>query len=106
MFRFWKNISQRITWVQLTAAMQDILFVALYEFNVEGSKRGEKSVLQSSGFAKLYRSFDTKVFIVEGIAYFSCLGPRLVDSWEIMAHPMHTSLFQLPHNLPAAVQIK
>ena len=86
--------------------MPDILFVALCEFNVEGSKRDEKSVLQSSGFAKLYKSFDIKVFIVEGISYFSRPGPRLVDSLEIMAHAMHPSLFSLPHNLPAAVQVK
>ena len=86
--------------------MPDILFVAVCEFNVEGSKRDEKSVLQSSGFAKLYKSFDTKVFIFEGIAHFSRLGPRLVDSLEIMAHAMHPSLFSLPHNLPAAVQVK
>ena len=86
--------------------MPDILFVAICEFNVEGSKRNEKSVLQSAGFAKLYKSFDTKIFIVEGTAYFSRAGPRLVDSLEKMAHTMHPSLFQLPHNLPAAVQVK
>jgi len=93
MFRFWKTPSQRRTWVQLTVAVPDILFVALYEFDVEGFKRNEKSVLQSVGFAKLYKSFDTKIFIVEGIAYFSRAGPRLVDCLEIMAHTMHPSLF-------------
>lgn len=61
-------------------AVPDILFVALSEFYVEGSKRNEKSVLQSAGFAKMYKSFDIKVFIVEGIAYFSRAGPRLVDT--------------------------
>ena len=45
------------------------------------------------GFEKLYKSFDTKIFIVEGIAYFSRAGPRHVDSLEIMAHTMHPSLF-------------
>ena len=74
-------------------AVPDILFVALYEFDVEGFKRNEKSVLQSAEFAKLYKFFDTKVFIVEGIAYFRRAGPRLVDSLEIMAHTMHPSLF-------------
>ena len=74
-------------------AVPDILFVALYEFDVEGSKRNEKSVLQSAGFAKLYKSFDTKVFMVEGIAYFSRAGPKLVESLEIMAYTMPPSLF-------------
>lgn len=77
-------------------AVPDILFVALSEFNVEGSKRNEKSVLQSAGFAKLYKSFDTKIFIVEGTAYFSRAGPSPVDSLELWLIPCIHRYFNCP----------
>ena len=86
--------------------MPDIIFVALCGLNVDRSQRDMKSFLQSSGFAKLQKSLDTKVFLVDGNAYFSRPGPRLVDVTEVMAHAIHPSLFQLSQNHPVAIQVR
>ena len=46
----------------------------------------------------------TKVFLVDGNAYFSRPGPRLVDGLEIMAHTLHPEIHSLPEGLPSAIQ--
>ena len=79
---------------------------ALCGLNVDRSQRDVKSFLWSSGFVKLQKSHDTKIFLVDGNPYFSRQGTRLIDPSEIMAHAIHPSLFQLPHNLVAAIQVK
>ncbi|MAJ81223.1 MAG: hypothetical protein CMK30_07880 [Porticoccaceae bacterium] len=83
-----KGPSQRRTWVQLTEAMPDIIFAALYAFTVARSQRDVKSCIQSSGFPSLHRAYDTKVFLVDGNAYFSHPSPRLVYASKIMAQVM------------------
>jgi iron complex transport system substrate-binding protein len=47
----------------------------------------------------------TKIFLVDGNAYFSRPGPRLVDALEIMANALHPSIHLLPAGLPEATKI-
>jgi iron complex transport system substrate-binding protein len=42
------------------------------------------------------------VYVVDGNAYFSRPGPRLVDSLELLAHALHPAAHPLPHGLPPA----
>ena len=96
--------SQRRTWPQLIAAQPDIIFIALCGFNVERSIRDVDIFLKSADFGKLAENNHTKVFLVDGNAYFSRPGPRLVDEIEIMAHTLHPEIHSLPEGLPSAIQ--
>ena len=61
--------------------------------------------LACDGFAALQAVSHTKIFLVDGNAYFSSHGPRLVDALEIMANALHPSIHLLPAGLPEATKI-
>jgi len=42
---------------------------------------------------------------VDGNAYFSRPGPRLVESLEILAYALHPHIHPLPPGLPAACKL-
>ena len=45
------------------------------------------------------------MFLLDGKAYFSQPGPRLVDSLEILAHALHPDVHPLPPGLRAAERV-
>ena len=96
--------SQRRTWQQLIAAQPDVIFIALCGFNVERSLQDVDLFLKTAGFGNLSNRSNNKVFLVDGNAYFSRPGPRLVDALEIMAHTLHPEIHSLPEGLPSAIQ--
>ena len=98
-----KEPSQRRSWSQLTEVKPDIIFVALCGFNIERSYQDVLEFLGSEGFIELHRICKSKVFLVDGNAYFSRPGPRLVDAMEIMANAIHPEIFPLPEGLPSAI---
>ena len=97
--------SQRRDWNQLIEADPDAIFIALCGFNIERSLQDVEQFLACDGFAALQAKFHTKIFLVDGNAYFSRPGPRLVDALEIMAHALHPSIHSLPAGLPEAIKI-
>ena len=46
-----------------------------------------------------------RVFVVDGNAYFSRPGPRLVESLELLAHALHPDLHPVPMGIPKALQL-
>jgi len=97
--------SQRREWDQLIAARPDYIFIALCGFNVQRSMQDVEAFIACDGFIELQTAANTKVFLVDGNAYFSRPGPRLVDALEIMANALHPSIHSLPAGLPAAIKI-
>jgi len=57
------------------------------------------------GWSDLPCTRSGNIFVVDGSAYFSRPGPRLVDSLEILAHAIHPEIHPLPAHLPAALRI-
>jgi iron complex transport system substrate-binding protein len=51
------------------------------------------------GFEQLACVRSNRVYVVDGNAYFSRPGPRLVDSLEILSHILHPSLHHFPDNV-------
>jgi iron complex transport system substrate-binding protein len=97
--------SQRRSWDQLIEAKPDYIFIALCGFNVERSMQDVEQFLASENFIRLQKLCSTKVFLVDGNAYFSRPGPRLVDALEIMANGLHPDIHPLPDGFPAAIKI-
>ena len=97
--------SQRRSWNDLIQAKPDIIFIALCGFNVERSMQDVEDFFSSQEFSVLRNQVGSKVFLVDGNAYFSRPGPRLVDALEIMANAVHPLIHKLPSNLPVAIKL-
>ncbi|MCT2531447.1 ABC transporter substrate-binding protein [SAR92 clade bacterium H921] len=94
--------SQRREWHELIDAAPDIIFIALCGFNIERSLQDVEAFLKEDGFVELHRRTGTEVYLVDGNAYFSRPGPRLVDALEIMANALHPDIHPLPEGVDAA----
>lgn len=97
--------SQRRSWNDLIQARPDIIFIALCGFNVERSMQDVEDFFSSQEFSVLLDQVGSKIFLVDGNAYFSRPGPRLVDALEIMANALHPFAHKLPSNLPEAIKL-
>lgn len=97
--------SQRRSWNDLIQAKPDIIFIALCGFNVERSMQDVEDFFSSQEFSVLRDQVGSKVFLVDGNAYFSRPGPRLVDALEIMANALHPLAHKLPSHLPEAIKL-
>ena len=96
--------SQRREWQELIDAQPDIIFIALCGFNVERSMQDVDVFLSTPEFSELQQHVGTEVYLVDGNAYFSRPGPRLVDALEIMANALHPSIHSLPVGMDAALK--
>ena len=97
--------SQRRSWNDLIQARPDIIFIALCGFNVERSMQDVEDFFSSQEFSVLRDQVGSKIFLVDGNAYFSRPGPRLVDALEIMSNAIHPLIHKLPSNLPVAIKL-
>ena len=97
--------SQRRSWNDLIQARPDIIFIALCGFNVERSMQDVEDFFSSQEFSVLRDQVGSKIFLVDGNAYFSRPGPRLVDALEIMANALHPLAHKLPSHLPEAIKL-
>jgi iron complex transport system substrate-binding protein len=100
-----KEPSQRRSWSDLIQARPDIIFIALCGFNVERSMQDVENFFSSQEFSVLLDQVGSKIFLVDGNAYFSRPGPRLLDALEIMANALHPLAHKLPSNLPEAIKL-
>ena len=81
--------SQTITDDTLIAADPDVLIVALCGFDEGRATSDLESLKARIDFDALTAVKKGRVYILDGNAYFSRPGPRLVDSLEILAELLH-----------------
>jgi iron complex transport system substrate-binding protein len=81
--------SRTITWDQIVEADPDVMVIACCGFDVERTERDLPILASYPGFHNLKCVRSQNVFIVDGNAYFSRPGPRLVESLEILATILH-----------------
>ena len=94
--------SRSIAWQEIVRADPELLVIACCGFNVERMRHDLPILAAYPGFAGLSCVRTGQVYLVDGSAYFSRPGPRLVDSLEILAHSLHPHIHPLPPGLPAA----
>ncbi len=81
--------SRRASWDEILAWQPQVLVVACCGFGVERTLRDLPILTARPGWSELPCVRDDRVYIVDGSAYFSRPGPRLVDSLEILADVLH-----------------
>jgi len=81
--------SQTISDDTLVKADPDVLIVALCGFDTERATSDLESLKARIDFSSLTAAKNGQVYVLDGNAYFSRPGPRLVDSLEILAKLLH-----------------
>jgi iron complex transport system substrate-binding protein len=85
--------SVRTAWEKLVDARPDILVLACCGYEIERTLADLRILQSRSEWESLPAVREGRVYAVNGCAYFSRPGPRLVDSLEIMAEIIHPEIF-------------
>ncbi|WP_233215436.1 cobalamin-binding protein [Rhodopirellula bahusiensis] len=93
------------SWDRIREADPDVLFIACCGFNVARTLEDLPILRSYPGWSEMKCVREGRVYVVDGSAYFSRPGPRLVDSLEILANALHPQVHPLPSDLPAALQL-
>ncbi|WP_439621549.1 cobalamin-binding protein [Gemmata sp.] len=94
--------SRTLTWAEVAAARPEVVVVACCGLSVERTMVDVAAVAARPEWAALPAVQSGRVYVVDGSAYFSRPGPRLVDALEVLAHAVHPAVHPLPPGLPAA----
>jgi iron complex transport system substrate-binding protein len=97
--------SRTTPWSEFVAAAPEALVVACCGFDKERTRQDLPLLASYPGFRELPAVRAGRVFLVDGNAYFSRPGPRLVDSLEILAHALHPDVHPLPSGIAAAERV-
>jgi len=93
------------SWESIVKADPEFMMIACCGFGVERTMQDIPLLRSYPGWSDLSCVKTDRVFVVDGSAYFSRPGPRLVDSLEIMANAMHPAVHPLPAGLMAASRL-
>jgi iron complex transport system substrate-binding protein len=85
--------SARVTWEAISAARPEFVVLACCGYRAERTLRDVPILEQAPGWHDLPAVQQGRVYAVDGSAYFSRPGPRIVDSLEILAEILHPELF-------------
>ncbi len=94
--------SRSVPWKEIVAADPEVLVIACCGFDIPRTRQDLPLLLAQPGFSQLSCVRNERVYCLDGNAYFSRPGPRLVDSLEILAHALHPRLHPLPAGLRPA----
>jgi iron complex transport system substrate-binding protein len=85
--------SQRIPWDDVIAFAPEVIVVTPCGFDLRQTVEEARQVLPSrTGWSALPAVRQGRVYAVDGNAYFSRPGPRIVDSLELLAELIHPDL--------------
>src|SRR5207249_4616880 len=83
----------RVPWEAVVAAAPEVLVLACCGYDLERTAADLPLLATRPGWAELPAVRAGEVYAVDGSAYFSRPGPRLVDSLEMLAEILHPELF-------------
>ncbi|QDS88566.1 corrinoid ABC transporter substrate-binding protein [Rosistilla ulvae] len=90
-------------WETIVDADPEVMIVACCGFDVERAKQDLPILKSYRGWDRLRCVRNDRVYIVDGSAYFSRPGPRLIDSLEILAHALHPATHPLPTQITEGI---
>jgi iron complex transport system substrate-binding protein len=93
--------SLTLSWKEVTASKPEVVVIACCGFGVERTLEEAPHLKQIPGWMDLPAVRRDRVYVVDGSAYFSRPGPRLVDSLELLAHLLHPDAVPRPEDVIA-----
>lgn len=97
--------SRTLAWDEVIAAAPEVIMISCCGFSVERTRADLPLLDGVPGWAELPAVRAGRVFVVDGAAYFSRPGPRLVESLELLAHAMDPAAHPLPAGLDPPVLV-
>lgn len=88
--------SRSATWREIARAEPEVMVFMPCGFGLEEAVQQASGLFEVPEFAALSAGRNGRVVAVDGSAYFSRPGPRLVDGLEILAWAIHPNLFPEP----------
>ena len=85
--------SLRLEWEAIVASQPEVILVMLCGFDVPRALQDIPLLAQKEAWATLPAVQQQRVYIIDGNAYTSRSGPRLVYGLEIIAEMLHPALF-------------
>lgn len=85
--------SEQVAWERVVENQPEVMVIAACGFTEERARQDEPLLRALPGFADLPCARANRVHFVDGAAYFSRPGPRLVDSLELLARLIHPDRF-------------
>ncbi len=82
-----------LDWQELIEFAPEVVVIAQCGFGLERSVAEARAMRWPVGWDTIPAAQQGQVYVVDGNAYFSRPGPRIVDSLEIMAEILHPGLF-------------
>ncbi len=86
--------SRRVTWEEIGAADPDLIVLALCGIPRQRAVRETAALAAKQDWNRLRAVREGRVVTVDGKAYFSRPGPRIVDSLEMLAAIVHPELYR------------
>ncbi len=95
--------SQRVTWDDVQMFAPEVLVLTCCGFDVARTLEEAHQILPyRPGWQDLPAVQQGRVYAVDGNAYFSRPGPRIVDSLELLAYLLHPGVFAAWNDAPPA----
>lgn len=94
--------SRTLDWQSIINANPDFLIISCCGFDIDRTLVDLPILVDYPNFASMKCVKARNVYVVDGNAYFSRPGPRLVDSLELIANTLHPEVHPLPKGLIAA----
>lgn len=88
--------SRSVDWQEIVAARPEVLVIACCGFDVERTLEDLPILRGYPGWSVLPCVRSGRVYVVDGSAYFSRPGPRLVDALETLAHVIRPHVHPRP----------
>lgn len=88
--------SETITWPSVHAADPEVLFLACCGYSLQETLVEVRSFRRRAEWTALRAVRTGRVYLLDGNAYLSRPGPRLVDALEIIAHQLHPQIHPDP----------
>ena len=85
-----------VAWEAVRSADPEVLVLACCGYPIERTLADTALLAGRPGWRDLAAVRSRDVYVVDGSAYFSRPGPRLVDSLEILAALLHPGLLRAP----------
>jgi iron complex transport system substrate-binding protein len=95
--------SEKIDWKKVVELAPDVIVLMPCGFDMQRTAKEATTLEQLEGWHDLPAVKAGRVFAVNGHAFFSRPGPRLVDGLEILAHIIHPEIFPMQES-PDALQ--
>jgi iron complex transport system substrate-binding protein len=93
--------SSVVTWSDVSAADPDVLFIMPCGFDVDRAVEESRVLGEAPEWSSLRAAREGRAFALDGNAYFSRPGPRVVDGIELLASLLHPSRLAKPTGAPA-----